>query len=1136
MTPKLTTLKKEARAKKLRKQRRREKLRDRMDADGSAQAAFEVAPAREGQRPDGETADWEIWVPSPGPGSPSPLDAGAAGEDAEDFAEDFLLASVGDDDKDQTVGDDVNHQLVGDDSKHQPVGDDVKNRSVGDDAKHRAVGDDVKHRAVGDDVKNPPVSPTVITLSDDSDEDSVRPGPAAELRSPAASLTRHSPPQNPLVPLGVSGALLLNKGVQNSTPPLLAQSQPLPMQAAANAARAAQNNSLDQANAMIKELRARLAVETQVLGTTLQREALAIKKKEEERQQEQRVSPSLYLLTYPEYAQRFEILVKSGWAMPETHAALQTTALDGKYSVQRAQAHLLAEQNADMRRALDSSAEAVAEHEDAPKRILETSALARVLRERPDAVDIIVKLRDYHARSKARAAHSALPALCAANLVQAAAIKNDLTTTRFGYAYLCKVAQAVSEDCEDCKKLCSKREQEEAWKATAAQAAVAKQDKANAAKLAREQALSRTKDQQEGFMPDLPFKLSDSRQDVTRAHGECEGCGLGFTGPKDTRWLLFCVSCNKGYHVHCTTWTLYRRRDGSELNACRLCFDANELAYANGESTDSWKVLSTNHKGVAPNHSAASDTPAKPANLHNELSTIGRTSATPPQTPTKLGPPDRGSGCPSGGSAATMSERQRASYNADRNSPNFSEPDSGSKLLSSIGDSAGQRHRQNDRNSPNLFEPDSSSKLPSSNLGVSTGQKRPPNVKVKDYTKWEAVPDDWVKKRDAKSDEHPERGYGKEAYKNWRKKNVALRDAAMEDTSYGLLARALSDEMKVSIGNQFLSSENHMPGLWERETFLTQKAKDLWVDAWIENHDDFTWVHQVDDETLLKVLDKHFGVKSTSVFLSRRFPANLPLTNEKGEVNYYETEFNRWATSWHADLIELKKSDCDFSGTNLYQALLNALSTNKTIWNEASQNASRSPYVLIAYLRDWLRRKSLAAQETREERDALLSQQNETRTLSNQTKGKPAIADQEDSTTRAFALFTQTMSAYAQQMAGGAAVQSTDEAKPNKPLPKHIKACKDAAKCKCSGCGNVWARSRPIPCFYACKYTEHPAYNGECDTNSFPNKDPLTWKDFALKYPNTTPPPNCVTWEKNNEAYLAKKRAGRDETTTSTKR
>jgi hypothetical protein len=415
---------------------------------------------------------------------------------------------------------------------------------------------------------------------------------------------------------------------------------------------------------------------------------------------------------------------------------------------------------------------------------------------------------------------------------------------------------------------------------------------------------------------------------------------------------------------------------------------------------------------------------------------------------------------------------------------------------------------------------------------------RPPNVKQKDYTKWEAVPVDWVKKKDAKSDEHPERGYGKEAYKLWRSKNVELRDGALAGTSYGLLARALSNEMRSSIGNQFLSSESHMPGFWDRPTFTTPKDKDDWIDQWIETHEDFSWVHQVDDETILRVLDKHFGVQSTSVFLSRRFPANLPLTNLKGEINYYETEFNRWATSWHNDLIELKKSNCDFRGTDLYQAFLNALSTNKTIWNEASQNASRSPYVLIAYLRDWLRKKSLVAQEMRDEREALLIQQKPDTTTARVvpplTHTTITGGESDDVVrARAIALFTQSMNAMVAQNAGTAG----HEERATKPLPPHLKECKDPAKAKCHGCGNVWARNRPIPCFYACKYAEHPAYNSQCSTVSYPhNTQSLTWKDFATKFPNTPPPPNCVAWETQNAAFQAKTKRGREESADKSKR
>ncbi len=182
----------------------------------------------------------------------------------------------------------------------------------------------------------------------------------------------------------------------------------------------------------------------------------------------------------------------------------------------------------------------------------------------------------------------------------------------------------------------------------------------------------------------------------------------------------------------------------------------------------------------------------------------------------------------------------------------------------------------------------------------------------------------------------------------------------------------------------------------------------------------------------------------------------------------------------------------------------------------------------------------LGAQEARDERDALLSQQAppkpQEKATPNATKNTPTNAGQDDPTSRAIALFTQTISAYAQQMASGPAGQSHDEAKPSKPLPPHIKACKDTAKCKCQGCGNVWARNRPIPCFYKCKYIEHPMYNSEWTSTNYVAKDSLTWKDFSSKYPGTAPPPMCVEWEKNNETFLAKKRSSREEPANASKR
>ena len=95
-----------------------------------------------------------------------------------------------------------------------------------------------------------------------------------------------------------------------------------------------------------------------------------------------------------------------------------------------------------------------------------------------------------------------------------------------------------------------------------------------------------------------------------------------------------------------------------------------------------------------------------------------------------------------------------------------------------------------------------------------------------------------------------------------------------------------------------------------------------------------------------------------------------------------------------------------------------------------------------------------------------------------------------------------------------------------KPLPPHLKS-QDNNTAKCRGCNNVWNRSRPIPCFKACKYVDHPHYNKHCTTNDPQQKEKLTWAGFRERFPSIDPPKGLVAWEeyiKEKDTRSASKR------------
>ncbi len=172
------------------------------------------------------------------------------------------------------------------------------------------------------------------------------------------------------------------------------------------------------------------------------------------------------LLDDPEYQSRFELLIRQGqYSMKEVHEALRETKQEGKFSSQRADAYLKRRKQEAEAETLTQANRSLGEHA-----ILPDSSLGRLLKvsANADAVDIVVKLKDVHARARPRTAHSATPALCAGNLVSTPVIKDDVAMGRKGLAFLSEVACAVSEDCKACSDLRVQAEVQEKWKQQAA--------------------------------------------------------------------------------------------------------------------------------------------------------------------------------------------------------------------------------------------------------------------------------------------------------------------------------------------------------------------------------------------------------------------------------------------------------------------------------------------------------------------------------------------------------------------------------------------------------------------------------------------------------------------------------------------
>jgi hypothetical protein len=138
-------------------------------------------------------------------------------------------------------------------------------------------------------------------------------------------------------------------------------------------------------------------------------------------------------------------------------------------------------------------------------------------------------------------------------------------------------------------------------------------------------------------------------------------------------------------------------------------------------------------------------------------------------------------------------------------------------------------------------------------------------------------------------------------------------------------------------------------------------------------------------------------------------------------------DFNRWATEWQTELTELQLAGVQFGQVNLRQTLLNALSTNKTLWDEASRYNSQNPYLLISHLREWVRNQDEQDESARAER-------NKKRTLLGQSGHPSEPAHQSASqlqTSQSMLLLTQSVAALSsqishlqQQGSGGAVIKS----------------------------------------------------------------------------------------------------------------
>ncbi len=271
----------------------------------------------------------------------------------------------------------------------------------------------------------------------------------------------------------------------------------------------------------------------------------------------------------------------------------------------------------------------------------------------------------------------------------------------------------------------------------------------------------------EGQLSDQPFRFVDSKRDVTLPRRPSRGCGTGYTGAPNTKWLIHCDNCKSGYHTGCTVWQPYRRIcDGKDLYACKACLDERDYKLAKGysEPLEEWKLLTQCRDGTAPSHAEAAEEDILAPIQTRPPSASG---ATPKHLQT---PP---------------STRQ----------PNFT--------FGSVGTGLHSDYAEN----PDQTFSDDLSRISKTNTTATNVSNAQTSIQAKDYFQWEPVPKDWTPKPDPNktaspddaSPEHPDKGWGKQADSNWRRKNVTNRDSVRAANSdLGPLTRGLSQDMKIA--------------------------------------------------------------------------------------------------------------------------------------------------------------------------------------------------------------------------------------------------------------------------------------------------------------------------------------------------
>jgi hypothetical protein len=716
-------------------------------------------------------------------------------------------------------------------------------------------------------------------------------------------------------------------------------------------------------------------------------------------------------------------LLAVGWRHEDILLALRATAAaDGAENVQRAQEYLKQLSHTRIQRIAAEEAQIRAQESgtyEEQETVRAGGELALILAAYPGVICLALHLQEVH--RKTRNAHNSELGRTAANLLAHEKVRNYEQAKQAKTYLLSQIALAVIHDCRECEKLrikeavAKKEAEERTRKAAEAKAREAQRKAAEAAeqrraieaaearKAAERQKLPKTpplseleeegpEQQPADGSPSDSFDERDSRWAKRKKPSHCWNCDQGALAPPN-HLLYICDVCGHTIHKTCTKWNKVSKRSGIGVtkHACLACFRA---------LPNSWKAV----------------TPGNGSNM--QVGTTANGTNVAHNRPQESRMP-----------AAGQIDQHRSGAKARA-------PQSGDAMLSPV--TTRMSLLPSPGTTPAVVGAGSSSLQ-------SQTQEDQLSMKIRPYSLWEPLPADWCTLQ-----EHSERGLGKQAYQNWKKRNLSLRDQARG--KLGPLTNALTSEMLVSIGNALINEESLRPRPHMTDEELTQ---------WIKDDPTYSWVKRVSDSDLIAFLDKHFSVLDTETFLAMRIPGppKVPHTTSDNDVNYCATVHSAFAEQWLNRLTELRAGGWDDGTLDLRQAYINALENQPTLHHEAMTFRTTSHDRLISHMRAWTQQKTCEQQAHKQRRDKVRA----------------------DMAAEVEALRTEVRALQQKQSPGKIGLDPN----PRTPLPY-----------LCQGCGRTYSRDgRTIPCEKACVYSEHAEHNSKyLDGHPWPkNKPALTW-------------------------------------------